>query len=485
MPSLRKVVGLLSALSIAFGSAITGLALLFDGGSGAVGRPPSTTATPVLSIRRVPTVLRSSIGAQRLQTTVAEIMSNPDLVGSEDRSCVLVESAGRIVEQVDADREVIPASTLKLLTATAALSTMAPTHRFTTDVRATSQIADGTLDGDLWLVGGGDPLLESLAYTATRKHPKGVATSLDALADAVVATGLRTITGRVIGDDRLFDDVRVVPTWKQSYVTDGEVGPIGGLIVDDNFTVVGAGGARLAAQNVPADAAGSFQRLLEARGVTIAGKAVGAARSAPDATTSAPVSVATATSVPLTDVVAEMLRESDNTTAEVLLKHVSLASGASPGATLTGASALRHSLTLAGTPPAEVAALRMVDGSGLDRGDRATCRLLLGAVRDQPETGPLIGGLAIMGVNGTLRERLRGTDAEGRVKAKTGTLNGVSSLVGVTVGSDGRRVSFALVLNGLVSTAAGVTAGDALASALVAFPVAPEAATLAPVGDAE
>jgi serine-type D-Ala-D-Ala carboxypeptidase/endopeptidase (penicillin-binding protein 4) len=482
MPSLRTVVGILSALSIAFGAAITGVALLLDGGSGAVGLSPKNTATPVLSIRRVPTLLRSSIGAQQLQVSVAEILANPNLTGSEGRSCVLVESQGRVVEQVDADLAVVPASTMKLLTATAALSTMAPTLRFMTDVRATSQIANGTLDGDLWLVGGGDPLLESLAYTATRKHPKGVATSLDALADAVVATGLKTITGNVVGDDRLFDDVRVTPTWKRSYVSDGEVGPIGGLIVDDNFTVIGAGGSRLAAQNVPADAAGAFQRLLEARGVTVARKALGAERTAPAAATTAPIAVATATSVPLADVVAEMLRESDNTTAEVLLKHVSLASGTSPGSTLAGAAALRRSLSLGGARPIDVAALKMVDGSGLDRGDRASCRLLLGAVRDQPETGPLIDGLAVMGVNGTLRERLRGTDAAGKVKAKTGTLNGVSALVGVTTGSDGRRVSFALVFNGLVSTASGVTAGDALATALVAFPVAPDAASLAPVG---
>jgi hypothetical protein len=72
MPSLRTVVGILSALSIAFGTAITGLALLFDGGSGAIGQTPTDTSTPVLSIRRLPTVLRSSIGAQQLQTTVGD-----------------------------------------------------------------------------------------------------------------------------------------------------------------------------------------------------------------------------------------------------------------------------------------------------------------------------------------------------------------------------------------------------------------------------
>lgn len=477
---LRSALRALCALSVLIGIGLGALANRVNRESTS-GRQLIAGASPVMSIRRIPTVLQTAIGAQSLQDEVSGILAKPDISGAATTSCVLVTVGRTTVVRERIDSPVIPASTLKLLTATAALSTMDPQTRFRTEVRATKPTIDSVLDGDLWLVGGGDPLLESAGYTATKKHGLGVATSLDRLADAVAATGLRSITGGIVGDDRLFDQIRVVPTWKHSYVGDGEVGPIGGLIVDDNFTVIDSKGRRTAATVVGVDAARSFQHLLELRGIAVANSPAAATATQPSASLVAPTAVALVESIPLEGVVAEMLRESDNTTAEALLKQIGLAGGGE-GSSAAGVEALRRSLKLGGAKPDELRALHMVDGSGLDRSDNVTCRLLEGTVRDQPESGPLISGLAVMGQSGTLRERLRGSAAAGRVKAKTGTLNGVSALVGVTKSTDGRDVAFALVANGLASTASGVAAGDALASALVEFPRAPQLTALAPLG---
>jgi serine-type D-Ala-D-Ala carboxypeptidase/endopeptidase (penicillin-binding protein 4) len=362
---------------------------------------------------------------------------------------------------------VIPASTLKVFTATSALTALDPNERFRTTVRSTTKPVGGTLAGDLWIVGGGDPLLESATYSRTRKHAPEVVTSLDKLADDVVAAGVERITGKIVGDDRLFDDIRILPTWKKTYVTQGEVGPMGGLIIDDNFTQLDSRNRPIAATDVPKNAAEAFQRLLVERGVVVDGEAASAARTSPESATVAPNVIATIDSIPVSGIVKEMLSESDNMTAEALVKHIGLRTGGT-GSTQAGVAAIGRSLASSGASESSRQSIRMVDGSGLDRSDRASCESLVSVLRSNPG-GPLIDGFAVMGESGTLKARLKGTPAAGRVKAKTGTLNGVSALTGTAQTFDGRTIRFALVLNGLSSTAYGVTIGNEFAQGLVAF----------------
>ena len=128
--------------------------------------------------------------------------------------------------------------------------------------------------------------------------------------------------------------------------------------------------------------------------------------------------------------------------------------------------------------------LHVVDGSGLDVSNRVTCRALLQTVQSHGDTSAFFAGLPVMGQTGTLRKRLRNTAATGSVHAKTGTLNGVSSLAGVATTSAGANVEFAIVFNGLSSTAVGVAAADAVVEAIVSFPEAPAVRELRPVGSA-
>jgi serine-type D-Ala-D-Ala carboxypeptidase/endopeptidase (penicillin-binding protein 4) len=125
-------------------------------------------------------------------------------------------------------------------------------------------------------------------------------------------------------------------------------------------------------------------------------------------------------------------------------------------------------------------ALSMIDGSGLDRANSVTCGVLLDVVRSQPVDGPFFKGLAVMAEYGTLKKRLRDTPAAGKIHAKTGSLNGVSSLAGFAESAEKRPVLFALVFNQLASTGDGVLGGNAVAEALVAFPDAPPVEQFAP-----
>ena len=289
--------------------------------------------------------LRAAVARQRLSVQVNNVLAGPDVSSASAKSCAVVRVAGGIVTANGGRREVIPASTLKVLTAIGVLARVDATERFVTTVRATARPVGGILTGDLWLVGGGDPLLETASYTTTQNHGASVATSLETLADNVVAAGISQISGRIIGDDRRYDSIRVVSTWKRSYVSSGEVGPTGGLMIDDNFTRLNAKGIRTAAVDVGADAASAFQRALMERGITVVGVPSSVVDATADAATVAPVSIAEIRSAPLGDIIGEMLRWSDNTTAEMLVKELGFRT-AGKGTTADGIAAIRAALVL-------------------------------------------------------------------------------------------------------------------------------------------
>ncbi len=447
--------------------------LVASSSSGNVSKPvPVPGQVGVLSAQRVPQILRLAVARQRLSGVVADQLGAEALSSALAKSCVVIDTAGGLVVSRNADQTVLPASTQKILTATSALARLAPSTTFRTEVRSTSAPTGTTLTGDLWIVGGGDPLLETAEYTKTQKHESDLATRFDDLIDQIVRSGVTTISGSIVGDGRRFDNESRVKTWKRSYVRAGEVGVISGLMVDDNFTVVNAKKQRVAATDAPVDAARLLQAMLAVRGVTVLGKPRSPTEKERSAELEVPNVVAMVESKPIADIVGEMLRWSDNTTAEMLLKEVGRSAGSVPaaGSWTLGLQNMERSLRLAGVSRKGT---HLVDGSGLDVSNRVTCRTLLDTIKSHPPTSAFFAGLPVMGRTGTLRSRMRNTDAQGKVRAKTGTLNGVSSLAGTADASDGSTLAFSMVFNGLSSTGDGVAAADAIISALVKFPDAP------------
>ncbi|MGZ4716890.1 MAG: D-alanyl-D-alanine carboxypeptidase/D-alanyl-D-alanine endopeptidase, partial [Acidimicrobiales bacterium] len=356
---------------------------------------------------------------------------------------------------------VMPASTEKLLTATAVLDRMGEDGTVTTSAVAESGPSDGVIDGDLYVVGAGDPLLATTGYLSTFDEPDEPYNDYAKLADAIEQARVTEIRGKVIADESEFDAVRYLATWPKRYITANEVGPLGALMVNDGFTGLSEHPDQPAAVRHPGDpaqlAAETLTSLLEQRGVSVDGAPTTGV--APQGTTT----IASLDSLPMRTNVREMLRRSDNTTAEVLLKGLAAHDG-QLGTTQAGAAVVQDALKELGLPTAGSVT---TDGSGLDLSNRVTCNLLAAALDHQGPGSSLADDLPVAGESGTLRKRMRGTAAEGKVRAKTGTLNEVSALAGFARAASGEDLTFAFIINGSLPTA--LTLSDQVAVALAEY----------------
>ena len=365
------------------------------------------------------------------------------------------------------DAPLIPASTLKLTTAAAFLAKVGGKGTFTTEVRGAAPDAAGTVAGPITLVGGGDPLLATSGYVATRRHPPTPATDLAKLARALQAAGVKHVAGGITVVDNRYDNERRVPSWKTGYTTTGDVGPLGALVVDDGFSSY----APLVAAPDPAIAAGeSLRKALAAIGVTVDGATTRAAARGTNV-------LARVDSAPYRDVVSEMLRESDNNTAELLLRELAHAAGSQPATRAEGIDARVAALRALGV---RGDAVQAIDGSGLDRGDRASCAALLATLTTKPGGYDLEDMLAIAGKTGTLNDRFTSSPLLGRMRAKTGTLENVTALVGLADAQAQDKVRFSFISNGVFTDAGGKSLQDRLVALLATYPESPDAATLAP-----
>jgi D-alanyl-D-alanine carboxypeptidase/D-alanyl-D-alanine-endopeptidase (penicillin-binding protein 4) len=367
--------------------------------------PVSSTA-PEPSAAGLATALRASLSDRRLGRSISV--------------SVLDAATGRALVDRQAGTPVPTASTAKLVTAAAALTALGPDHRLTTRVLA------GAGPGDVVLVGGGDP---TLAAGSTPAYAG--AARLDQLAAAVRAAHPAPIT-RVWTDARLFDGPTTAPGWDSDSVSAGFAAPITALMVD---------GGRLN----PRRPARSLTPDLDA-GRALA-RALGARTVARGAAPRSAAVLATVSSAPLSTVVEQMLTASDNVLAEALNRQVALArhrpaSFAGAAAAVKGVLAELH-LRSAGDG--------LIDGSGLSRLDRVTPALLTSVLElstqdSHPELRAIATGLPIAAYSGTLTKRFtHAPAAAGTVRAKTGTLSGVSSLAGEVVDADGRLLVFAVV----------------------------------------
>lgn len=386
-----------------------------------------------------------------LQAAVDVALADPAVAGQLAVS-VVDALTGEPVYERDATTPLIPASTAKIATAVAALTALDPAARLTTRVVA------GAVPGEVVLVGGGDPTLAGPEVPPGYPEPARL---------TELAAGVRTALGpavvtRVVVDASLFTGERLGPGWRPGYVSGGAVAPVGALMVDGGRVRPD----RVARHPDPALAAGRALAALLQPGAPVAVE--------PGTASAGAVELASVTSPPVRRLVEGMLVRSDNDLAEALARHVALARGRA--ASFEGAAAavqevLAPALAAVGVPADAVA---LVDGSGLSRANRlqpaALTRLLAGAGADD-RFAPLLTGLPVAGFDGTLERRYRtggGVPAAGAVRAKTGTLDGVSALAGLVLTADGRLLAFDVTADGVPTgaTRGAEAALDRFAAAL-------------------
>ena len=402
---------------------------------------PDPSRTPVVppAANVAPLPTRSG-----LLSALTPALSNRGL-GTRFGLAVIDVTTGTALLEVDAARAVTPASTAKIVTAVAALTALEPDQHFTT------RVLQGA-PGDLVLVGAGDPMLGG-AHAAMGFPRPGTLASLAAQLKGIPVR-------RVLVDDGLFTGPRLGPGWKPGYVISGDVAPVSALEVDEGRTSSKKNHPR--AQDPALEAGRQLAALLHVRTVVRERAPAGAAE------------LAHVDSAPISDLVEAMLTRSDNDLAEALGRQVAIAAKAP--ATFNGESTAMSSvigplLDKLGVPRSGVA---LQDASGLSRLDRlrpTALARLLGLVGRDERYAPMLSGLPVAGFDGTLQKRFRkppSSAAAGVVRAKTGTLDGVSALAGLVRTRGGRLLAFDVTADGvsLTGTLKAQAALDQVAAAL-------------------
>jgi len=397
----------------------------------------------------------------------------------------------------NAGGEMVPASTMKLLTSALAFEQFGPNYQFSTDALREGTVgADGTLSGNLYIRGDGDPALSG------KFLPGGPEAPMNRLADLVASQGIKRVTGDVIGDATGFDDQKIPEGWLSRYLQAGYAARVSALSLNENLvavavtpsspgkpatvklepstsaiplvsnvrTVAGSG-ARLGFRKLgdgtiqangsigtragtrkyvyivedPASfTTGAFRNALIARGVKVdGGIRLGK-------TPSAATKVASLLSPPLASMIAVMNRESINHYAELLFRNAARGQKRDATGTVANASSLLDTF-FASKVGSDTTQLTFADGSGLSTLDRVTARSqvqLLGYAH-RAAWGPwLHSSLPVAGDSELLKRRMRNTPAEGNLHAKTGTTNDVVALAGYVTAVNGEVLAFSFLYNG-------------------------------------
>lgn len=412
----------------------------------------------------------------------------------------VADPAGRIVFARNADRLFSPASVTKILVASAAVALLPPDYRYRTSVYAAGLADGGVVNGDLVLYGRGDPTLSG-------RFEDSASVAFDALADSLRARGIVRVTGDVVGDASYFDSLLVHPSWAGYDLNWWYAAPVTALGFNENsvdFTItptepgsppaisfapdigvvqftnhartVPADSARTidfyrapgtntiwTSGDVPADvrpwtehvavwdapswAAAALRQSLERHGIAVDGRVRTTYDSTAYAAARLRAPLAEHWSVPLPDILRPILESSQNWFADLLLKTLGR-EFRGVGSFAAGIDVERRFLI--DSLAVDSTAFDVVDGSGLSHSDLATPRALvqvLRAMRRRPDTDAFVTALPVAGHSGTLRQRFRDTSLEGRVRAKTGSIDRVNALAGYLELDGGRTWTFAILLN--------------------------------------
>ena len=418
--------------------------------------------------------------------------------------------SGERLFDFNADKLMMPASNMKIVTLAAAAHVLGWDYRFRTTLETAAAIDNGVLHGDLIVRGGGDP-------TINTRNERGAAVFRDWIA-ALRSAGIHRIDGRILGDDQAFDEEIIGAGWAWDYLQYGYAAPVGALQYNEssadltvdpgaqvgdpaiiglspgsgftliNRAVTGPAGVpetvdhrrRLDSPvlevtgivpiSPPPDSAGAAVRRVS-RQVAVVNPTVFFVCSLKDALVDAGIEVAgealdlddvaaelldedierrvlaTSESPTLGEIAAVMMKVSQNLYAETILK----AAGGARGGIGTAGSGRAAIMSILRSWDLAEDALVMADGSGLSRYDYVTANLLTDILermyRDPRDREPFLASLPVAGREGTIATRMRNTRAEGNASAKTGSISNVRTLSGYVRSRDGEMLVFSILAN--------------------------------------
>lgn len=440
----------------------------------------------------------------------ALIAARPELASAHLGVAVVDASSGKKLYDRNGSQRLKLASNAKIITATAALSLLGPEYRFRTTFYAETPKPDGTIAGNLWLRGSGDPSLDTA--------------SLWALSRELRLMGVTKVTGGLVIDDSAFDQAVLPPVydekkedayfrapvsaasvndstvtvWVQPGATAGAAAKVTLDPMSDYFMVTstattvasGRNALAVAATPVPGEAhmqitvsgtirvddtggeavrkrvehpteylGATLKAILLNAGIRIGDKTVRRGVVPPAAKP-----LASRRSQPVGVLVREMAKTSNNFMAEDLLKTIALEAAGAPASWAAGVAAVKHRLSELGIPEDSY---DYRNGSGLYSGAFASpetvARILVAAARDFRYGPDFVAALAVAGADGTLGHRMAGGAAERYVRGKSGSLKGVACLSGLAGGVNRPLLAFSVLVNDAPDTPAGAKAARSLA----------------------
>ncbi|HIV83800.1 MAG TPA: D-alanyl-D-alanine carboxypeptidase/D-alanyl-D-alanine-endopeptidase [Candidatus Prevotella intestinigallinarum] len=318
-----------------------------------------------------------------------------------------------------------PASTMKVVTAIAAIDRLGGSFQFKTTLSYTGAIEDGVLNGDVYLVGGFDPRFNS--------------DDMGSFVDGIRRMGIDTIRGRIVADKSMKDADMLGEGW----CWDDDNPVLSPLLISRRDVFVKRFVDRLRDEGVVVEAD------------TVAGRQPGGA-----------YEVGTRTHT-IDQVLMPMMKESDNLCAEALFYQLGASTGAHPATARDARTVVRRLVEKVGLRPSDY---RIADGSGLSLYNYVTAELevmlLRYAYQNTNTYMHLLPSLPVAGEDGTLRRRMRGTFTSGNVKAKTGSVTAISSLAGYCTAANGHVLCFAIINQGIRRGSEGRAFQDRVCEAL-------------------
>lgn len=418
---------------------------------------PPGVGTPLVSTRRLTSMLAPSLTEPDFFDALDELMAS-----SPVSACLHVTQNGSSFDPREngyTNTPVSPSDATLLLTLATAHQTLGPDHTFTTSVQSVVPMEGGVINGDVYLVGGGDPLLLTREFAATLELGQNqLRTPIEELAQGLVDDGLALVTGAVVGDATRYDDL-FYGSWPEETIESQNIGTLLALQFDDGWRQFPVSDPELEAEETAAQAneeavgyvvaddppwyaAALFDDMLEARDVVI--RRTPRSEGVPEGEEL--YILASIESAPLSAYYRQILDNRDIETIEMLIKEIGLVT-TGVGSTQAGLQAMNNTLARVGINSDQFQPLKFDDGSGLDPDNVATCPVFT-ALLDSDEYTPLFRELLPTAAEaGPLQSRFTSVENPGRIRALSGGTSGTSVMMGYIDIGRGQELTFAFIAN--------------------------------------
>lgn len=439
---------------------------------------------------------------EKLSYTLAQKFDDPQFDNAHWGVLIKSLKTGEVVYSRNAKKMFMPASNMKLFTTSSAMMALGPDYRYSTRLMMKGEIQDSILFGDIIFVGSGDPTISG------RYNDGKVTETFEQWADSLKLLGIKEIRGSIIGDDNCFDEEFYGTGWSADYETDYYAAQISGISFNDNcvdFRIIPSAkvadicsvfvtpntkyisiinqtvtaavsdsvndisfyrqrgtntifvrgkmsqdkspwNESVAVDNPTAYTITVLKEIFESKGIKVAGGVIDVDDLKDSLQYNGAKQIASFTSVPYSVIVRTINKPSQNFYAEQVFRTMGKEK-VGIGSVETGRAAAFPILASWGV---DTVRLRYMDGSGLSRLNLITPSdivSILEGISKEKYFLPFYESLPIAGVDGSIKNRMKGTKAEGNVHAKTGFIGYVRSLSGYVTSADGEMFVFSMVAN--------------------------------------